>query len=241
MTGNNPWKLWIDAGVLLEGTLFHRLATVATLARAWVNHLATFTSIQFRNLSLIIRTTTMRKTRHLICSIALAAAAVATLALPARSATENEGALIAILQSDSPKKDKAITCKKLAVFGSARAVPALATLLPDKELTSWARIALEVIPGPAADQALRDAMGKVHGRTLIGVINSIGVRRDAKAVDGLAQKLRSDNAHVAAAAALALGLVLNEWNLLTLIVVLAGIIGLSIIKQLILPALLDLI
>jgi CBS-domain-containing membrane protein len=43
------------------------------------------------------------------------------------------------------------------------------------------------------------------------------------------------------AAALALGLVLNEWNLLTLFVVLLGVIGLSIIKQLILPALLDLI
>jgi len=43
------------------------------------------------------------------------------------------------------------------------------------------------------------------------------------------------------AAALALGLVLNEWNLLTLFVVLGGIIGLSIVKQLVLPALLDLI
>ncbi len=43
------------------------------------------------------------------------------------------------------------------------------------------------------------------------------------------------------AAALALGLVLNEWSLLTLFVVLIGVIGLSIIKQLVLPALLDLI
>jgi CBS-domain-containing membrane protein len=43
------------------------------------------------------------------------------------------------------------------------------------------------------------------------------------------------------AAALALGLVLNEWNLLTLFVVLLGVIALSVIKQLILPALLDLI
>jgi CBS-domain-containing membrane protein len=43
------------------------------------------------------------------------------------------------------------------------------------------------------------------------------------------------------AAALALGLVLNEWSLLTLVVVLSGIVGLSIIKQLVLPALLDLI
>ena len=43
------------------------------------------------------------------------------------------------------------------------------------------------------------------------------------------------------AAALALGLVLNDWNLLTLIVVLSGVVGLSIIKQLVMPALLDLI
>lgn len=43
------------------------------------------------------------------------------------------------------------------------------------------------------------------------------------------------------AAALALGLVLNEWTLLTLGVVLTGILGLSLIKQLILPMLLDLI
>jgi CBS-domain-containing membrane protein len=43
------------------------------------------------------------------------------------------------------------------------------------------------------------------------------------------------------AAALALGLVFNEWNLLTLSVVLFGILGLSIVKRLVLPSLLDLI
>ena len=41
------------------------------------------------------------------------------------------------------------------------------------------------------------------------------------------------------AAALALGLVLNEWNLLTLVVVLVGVIGLSIIKQIVTPILMD--
>jgi CBS-domain-containing membrane protein len=43
------------------------------------------------------------------------------------------------------------------------------------------------------------------------------------------------------AAALALGLVLNEWNLLTLGVVLGGVIGLSICKKLVLPYLMDLL
>ena len=43
------------------------------------------------------------------------------------------------------------------------------------------------------------------------------------------------------AAALALGLVLNEWDLLTLLVVIGGVIALSMIKQLILPLLMDLL
>jgi CBS-domain-containing membrane protein len=43
------------------------------------------------------------------------------------------------------------------------------------------------------------------------------------------------------AAALALGLVLNEWNFMTLLVVLAGVVLLSVIKRLVLPVLLDLI
>lgn len=42
------------------------------------------------------------------------------------------------------------------------------------------------------------------------------------------------------AAALALGLVLNEWDLVTLMVVLVGVIGLSVIKRLVTPLLMDL-
>lgn len=43
------------------------------------------------------------------------------------------------------------------------------------------------------------------------------------------------------AAALALGLVLNEWNLVTLAVVLTGVVVLSVVKRLVLPVLMDLI
>ena len=113
--------------------------------------------------------------------------------------------LIAVLQSDAPKGEKAITCKRLAIYGTEQSVPVLAPLLADKELASWARIALEAIPGPAADAALRDALDKLQGRLLVGVINSIGVRRDARAVDTLVQKLDDNNAGVASAAAVSLG------------------------------------
>ena len=43
------------------------------------------------------------------------------------------------------------------------------------------------------------------------------------------------------AAALALGLVINEWSLLTIVVILGGIVGLSLMKRLVLPMLLDLV
>jgi HEAT repeat protein len=123
----------------------------------------------------------------------------------AAAADVKESDLIAVLQSDAPKSEKAITCKKLAIYGTEQSVPALAPLLADKELSSWARIALESIPEPAADAALRKALDNLEGRLLIGVINSISVRRDALAVDALTQKLADADAGVASTAAVALG------------------------------------
>ena len=68
-----------------------------------------------------------------------------------------------------------------------------------------ARYALEPIPDPAVDAALRDAMGKLSGRRLVGVIGSIGVRRDVNAIDLLCKRLKDQDAEVAQAAARALG------------------------------------
>lgn len=116
-----------------------------------------------------------------------------------------EGDLIKILKSDAPSSEKAITCKKLTIYGSKEAVPALAPLLTDAQLTSWARTALEAIPDASAAQALRDAMPKTQGRVLIGIINSLGVRQDREAVSALAAKLNDADNGVASAAAEALG------------------------------------
>ncbi len=145
--------------------------------------------------------------RFLTCCVAalMLVASAVTIAQnhPAGGAKERE--LIAVLKSDAAKGEKAITCKRLAIYGTDKSVPALAPLLADKELTSWARIALEAIPGPVADAALREAMDKVQGRLLVGVINSIAVRRDVVAVDALVGKLGDANRDVASAAAVALG------------------------------------
>jgi len=148
----------------------------------------------------------IKKRYSLWCVILIMVAMSAVTIAQDRSAADaKQRDLIAVLQSDAAKSEKAITCKKLAIYGDEQSVPVLAPLLADKELASWARIALEAIPGPAADTALRNAMGKLQGRLLVGVINSIAVRRDVLAVDPLILKLDDTNASVASAAAVALG------------------------------------
>ena len=85
----------------------------------------------------------------------------------------------------------------------------MAKLLSDEQLASWARIALEAIPGAEADEALRKATESLQGKLLVGTINSIGVRRDADAVDPLTARLQDKDAEVASAAAVALGRIGN--------------------------------
>jgi HEAT repeat protein len=113
--------------------------------------------------------------------------------------------LIALLKSDAPKREKVKAFKPLAVFGNKDAVSAIAPYLADEELSSWARIALEAIPDPACDEALRKAEATLKGRLLIGVINSLGARRDSQAVAALAKRLGDADQDVAIAAAASLG------------------------------------
>lgn len=144
-------------------------------------------------------------TKLFLTTLWLAGGLAAGFAAPAISKTSAEKDLIAVLQGDAPKGDKALACKFLAVQGTKEAVPALAPLLADKELASWSRIALEAIPDSSADAALREAMGGLQGRLLVGVINSINRRRDVQAVGGLIPKLKDADPEVVSAAAAALG------------------------------------
>jgi HEAT repeat protein len=125
------------------------------------------------------------------------------------SATE-EKRLLAVLKSDVVAAQKAISCKELAIYGSSNAVPELEKLLPNPQLSSWARIALEVIPGDQSDAALRTAAESMQGQLLVGVINSIGVRGDAKAVPILITRLKDNDFEVASAAAVALGRIADD-------------------------------
>jgi HEAT repeat protein len=144
----------------------------------------------------------------LILCTTLSAFAMASIPASAQKATsdkDKEAKLIAVLKSDANRKAKADACRELARVGTHEAVAPLAALLGDEELSHMARYGLEPIPDPAVDDALRDALGKLKGRALVGVIGSIGVRRDLKAVDPLVKRLGDEDREVAQASARALG------------------------------------
>jgi len=99
----------------------------------------------------------------------------------ARKALEDR--LIAALGTAPSRAAKDAICRALRTVGTAAAVPALAALLPNAELSHMARYALERIPDPAAGAALRVALPGVSGQLKIGIIGSLGVRgADGEAV-----------------------------------------------------------
>ncbi len=148
-------------------------------------------------------TTPLRRLAASLLAVAVCLSAPTVRAADGKN--DKEKAALAVLRGDAPEADKALACKQLAIHGSADAVPDLAKLLGNEKLASWARIALEAIPDPACDAALRDAVGRLQGRLLVGVVNSLGVRRDARAIGLLAARLADSDPVVVSAAAIALG------------------------------------
>ena len=116
-----------------------------------------------------------------------------------------ENRLITALKGTLTRDAQDYICRKLANVGTAAAVPVLAALRVNKGNSHMSRIALEQIPAPEAAVALRDALPKVSGDLKVGVISSIGARRDTDAVAALSGLLADSDASVARAATLALG------------------------------------
>jgi type 1 glutamine amidotransferase/HEAT repeat protein len=97
-------------------------------------------------------------------------------------------------------------CMQLMRIGGAEAVPALAKMIGEDEKPAvLARFALERIPDAAAGAALCDALSRTQGAVRIGVINSLGERRQPDAVSELSRLVTDKDEATAAAAAAALG------------------------------------
>ncbi len=120
-----------------------------------------------------------------------------------------EKTLVGLLRGKSSRDAKDFACRQLAIIGTDATVPMLASMLGPADTSDMARYALERIPGPAADKALLSALGRTSGKAKVGVINSLGARASAEAVDKLASLAKSSDAAVAGAAMAALGKIAN--------------------------------
>jgi type 1 glutamine amidotransferase len=116
-----------------------------------------------------------------------------------------EKALLGVLDSDATRAGKQFVCRELSIIGTGQSVPTLAKMLAGEETSDMARYALERIPGSAVDEALRGSLRKAEGNVKIGIINSLGQRRDKGSVRNLRRILGRPNQEAATAAAAALG------------------------------------
>lgn len=116
-----------------------------------------------------------------------------------------EQALIKALEGKSTLMGKDQICRRLSLIGTAAAVPALARLLASAETADMARYALERIPGPEADAALRNMLPKTSGKVKTGIVNTLGRRGNPASVPALRALIPGDDPQVAMAAAAALG------------------------------------
>ncbi len=143
-------------------------------------------------------------TRWTVAVLSVLGALWATMGEGVAADTEPQ-ALAAVLTSDASYMEKLQACKRLGEIGGRGAVDALVPLLAEEPLSHAARIALEAIPDEAAGAALHTALAELEGLPRIGVIQSLGVRREAAAVADLRALLEDDDPATASAAATALG------------------------------------
>ena len=116
-----------------------------------------------------------------------------------------EARLLEALQKAGSTVAKEYVCSQLASIGAKAAVPALARLLLEPQLVTAARNALERIPGEAPVAALRKALPQARGDSRLGIVQSLGVRRDAASLRLLSEFLQQPEFELACAAAAALG------------------------------------
>jgi HEAT repeat protein len=131
--------------------------------------------------------------------------AVAATHGDAAARKELEKRLADVLLGNAPRDAMDYVCRALRVIGTAESVAALAGLLAERDLSHMARYALQTNPAPEAAHALRDALGTLNGALKVGVIGSLGARRDTESVAALTALLGAADTMVAVAAAHALG------------------------------------
>lgn len=97
-------------------------------------------------------------------------------------------------KGDSPEDihNVNVACKRLSIYGTPKAIPALVALLSNEKQNFNGRFALEAMPFDEADAALLQAAQDLTGVCRVGVIDSLGVRGKDAAVPVLMQIAKDD-------------------------------------------------
>lgn len=127
-----------------------------------------------------------------------------------QTASEVEEKLIAAIQSELPVTTKTILFQQLQLVATPRAVPVLAGMLSDTNLSHGARSVLEVLPGQVPTAALSRALNETRKNQLIGSIGTLGNRRSRDAVPALIPLLTNSEVQVVTATVSALGKIASE-------------------------------
>ena len=146
--------------------------------------------------------------KSLFLSIAVLAAVHCTRAEIPASDLLNEGKLIEVLQkTETSDNDKVTACQNLGWCGTKTAIAPLSALLANEKpvLRHAARYGLEMIPDPAVETAFCEAAGRLTGPALMGVLQSMGNRGNAKSVSLLSGRMSDGDKSMAGAAAQSLG------------------------------------
>jgi HEAT repeat protein len=125
-----------------------------------------------------------------------------------------ETRLLQFLQSKATPSGKEVAYRGLSLVGTSASVPVLAPLLTRVETAEMARYALAAIPGPEADEALRKSLGQAPNEQIrIGIIGSLGHRKDAKSVPALAALISPSNVELTGALLAALANIADQPSL----------------------------
>ena len=120
-------------------------------------------------------------------------------------------AALAGVSADPPVEIQGLLIEQVARLGKYEAVKPLANILADEQaqprVREFSRRALEALPVVTAKKALRDALPKSSGSLRIGILHSLGRRRDSLAVQHLLEAAKDPDAAVRLAAIEAMALV----------------------------------
>lgn len=114
------------------------------------------------------------------------------------------------LESDASLASKQFICRQLALIGSEKSLPVLSELIADSATFEMARYALEKIPDTKVDDLLRKTLENSSGTQRLALINTVGLRRDSKAVPLLEKMMSDPDVPAASAAVSALGAIADD-------------------------------